>query len=377
MELYSPARTAATVSDNSLRPVTGVVPEGLVSLGIGEPDFPTPTSIVDAMCSALQAGYTNYGDFNGDPELRELIAHRTTQQTGAAISSNDVLITHGGSSAITATLMATVNPGDQVVIPEPTYSLYADIVRLIGAIPVFVPLTPQHQLDVEKVATAAKSARLLVLCNPGNPTGVILRKESLERLGRALEGTGCLVLADEAYADFDYNSTFVPCLAVPEIRERIVLCQTLSKTYSMTGWRVGYVIAPPGISGWIRQVHRGMNGSINAAVQRAAIVALTLGPSQVAEQIREYRKRKDYVLDRLRRIPGLRWVDPEGAFYVLVYYSDPVSSLDMVQRLRDHGVLVRAGNEYGPSGEGSIRLSFAAGQEILEVGMDRFAAALK
>ncbi|MDP9693850.1 UNVERIFIED_ORG: aspartate aminotransferase [Arthrobacter globiformis] len=371
MNLYRASAAIDRVLATSLRPVGGVAPAGAVSLSMGEPDFDTPAEIVQAAVEALHAGWTHYGDANGDPELRQHIAAEASDVSGQAVRPDSVLVTHGGSAAITATVLATVNPGERVVIPEPSYSLYPDAVRLAGGVPVFVPTRADNQLDVPALLDAAKDARLITLCNPVNPTGAVFSRASLEQLAEGLAGTDTLVLADEAYADLVYDDTFVSSLTIQPLRERLVYCQTLSKTYAMTGWRVGYIVAPPELIDSIRAVHRTMNSSVNAAAQRASLKALQLGPGISSSMLEAYRERRNYVVERLKNIPGVEFTEPKGAFYAFFRYPQPLPSPQMLDRFKQYGVILRAGSEYGPSGEGHLRLSFAADLDTLKAAIDR------
>jgi aspartate aminotransferase len=260
--LFQQSAAIARVARASLRPPGGVPPPGVISLAQGEPDFATPEPIAEALRRAVRDGYTRYGDMNGDPELREAIAQQASRIAGTRFTERSVLISHGGAAAITAAILATVNPGDRVVLPEPTYSLYLDSVQLAGGRAVFVPTRPDHHLDLGHLDAALDHARLTVLCNPVNPTGAVFDAAELDWLGRRLSGTDTLVLADEAYADIVYDGTrFTSTLSVPSLRERLIYVQTLSKTYAMTGWRVGYAVAGEPIASAIRQVHRTMNGA--------------------------------------------------------------------------------------------------------------------
>ncbi|MFE4542289.1 pyridoxal phosphate-dependent aminotransferase [Arthrobacter sp. NPDC056727] len=338
---------------------------------MGEPDFATPREIIDAAVEALHDGWTHYGNLNGDPELRQCIADLVSAESGRHVGPEAVLVSHGGAAAITATILATVNPGEKVVIPEPTYSLYPDAVRLAGGEPVFVPTRADNQLDVPALLAEAQGARLITLCNPVNPTGAVFSQASLEELAEGLRGTDTLVLVDEAYAHMVYDEGFVSALAIPALQERLVYCQTLSKTYAMTGWRMGYVVAPDGIVESIRAVHRTMNSSVNAAAQRASLKALQLGPGISSEMLAAYRERRNYVVERLKNISGVEFTEPTGAFYAFFRYPQALPATVMLNRLKDHGVVLRAGSEYGPSGEGHLRLSFAADLDTLKIALDR------
>lgn len=371
MNLYTPSTAISRVTAASLRPAGAAAPAGAVSLSMGEPDFDTPPEIVAAAVEALLDGWTHYGNLNGDPELRQCISGLVSAESGRAVDPESVLVSHGGAAAITATILATVNPGDKVVIPEPTYSLYPDAVRLAGGGPVFVPTRSDNQLDVPALLEAAKGARLITFCNPVNPTGAVFSRESLEQLAEGLQGTDTLVLADEAYAHMVYDDGFVSALGIPALQDRLVYCQTLSKTYAMTGWRAGYVVAPAGIAEAIRAVHRTMNSSVNAAVQRASLKALQLGPGVSSDMLAAYRERRDYVVERLKDMPGVEFTEPTGAFYAFFRYPQALPATVMLEKFRDYGVILRAGSEYGPSGEGHLRLSFAADLGTLKTALDR------
>jgi aspartate aminotransferase len=365
------------VARASLRPAGGLQPPGTLSLAQGEPDFPTPEPIVEALLRALRDGYTRYGDMNGDPELREAIAEFATRVSGEPHSHRSVLVSHGGAAGITAAILATVNPGDKVVIPEPTYSLYLDAVELAGGHPVFVPTLADHHLDFDRLAMSLVGARMVIICNPVNPTGAVFGSAELQRLAEHLAGTQTLLLADEAYADIVYDGqAFTSTLAVESLRERLIYTQTLSKTYAMTGWRIGYVVAPEPITAAIRHVHRTMNSSVNAAVQRAALAAIRLGPGLAAPMLSAYQERRDYLTARIAKMERLDAIEPAGAFYVFARYLSALPAADVTDRLLAGGVAVRSGPEFGPSGECHLRLSFATNLETLEGGLDRIEAVL-
>ena len=369
---FQPSAAISRVAAASLRPPGGLAPAGAISLAQGEPDFPTPEPVIEALCQAARGGYTRYGDMNGDPELRAAIAERASRIAGAPYSERAVLVSHGGAAAITAAILATVNPGDRVILPEPTYSLYLDAVQLAGGRPVFVPTRPDRHLDPGPLAAELTGAAMVVLCNPVNPTGAVFSAAELDWLGQQLAGTDTLVLADEAYADIVYDGQpFTSMLAVPSLRERLIYVQTLSKTYAMTGWRVGYAVAAPDITAAIRHVHRTMNSAVNAAVQRAALAAISIGPSLAEPMLAAYQERRDFVAGRIAALDGLDATRPAGAFYSFARYASPRPAAEVTAKLLAGGVVVRSGPEFGPSGEGHIRLSFATSMDNLREGLDR------
>src|SRR5487761_1880047 len=375
--LFQQSAAIARVARASLRPPGGMVGPGVISLAQGEPDFATPEPIAEALCRAVRDGYTRYGDMNGDPELREAIAQQASRIAGTPFTERSVLVSHGGA-AITAAILATVNPGDRVVLPEPTYSLYLDAVQLAGGRAVFVPTRPDRHLDLGALDAALDGARLTVLCNPVNPTGAVFGAAELGWLGARLAGTDTLVLADEAYADLVYDDAeFTSTLAMPSLRERLIDAQTFSKSFAMTGWRVGYAVAAEPVAAAIRQVHRTMNGAVNSAVQRAALEAIRIGPVLAAPMLRAYAERREFVTKRIAAMDCLDATRPDGAFHSFARYSSALPAAEVTARLLAGGVAVRSGPEFGPSGEGHIRLPFATSLQNLEEGLDRIETVLK
>jgi aspartate aminotransferase len=374
---FSTSAAVRRVEQASLRAVMGPAPADVVSLAMGEPDFDTPAPVVAAGIEALQSGATHYVDQNGDPELRTAIADSIADATGVRFAPSDVLVTHGATAGLGAVMLGVIDPGDRVVIPEPCYSLYPDLVRLAGGEPVFVPCGPDLHWDFDALTAALPHARMIVFSNPCNPTGIVHTRAELEHLSAALHGTSTLVVADEAYDSivFDGNH-FAAALTIPGLAERTVYCQTLSKTYAMTGWRLGYLAGPTEVIAAASRVHRTFNGSVNAAVQRAAIAAIQHGPDLAEPMRAAFRERRDVIAKRVADIPGLWAPEPEGAFYVFVRYDLPLPSTEVTAALKDAGVLVRAGAEYGPSGEGALRLSFAASVDDINTALDRIAEVL-
>ncbi|MDQ2836480.1 MAG: pyridoxal phosphate-dependent aminotransferase [Actinomycetota bacterium] len=369
---FIPSAAVERIRRASARPTGGLLPSSVVSLAMGEPDFDTPPEVVQAAIEALNSGWTRYGDLNGDPELRALIADQVSAVAASPFAADQVLVTHGGSAGLAASILAVVSPGDRVVLPDPTYSMYADQVELAGGTVVPVPILPDGHLDFEALAPALRGARLFAFCNPGNPTGAVFDAAELRRLGELIEGTETLVLADEAYADFVYDGKpFCSALSIPALAENLIYCQTLSKTYAMTGWRIGYLVAPRPVVAAIGCVHRSLNASINAATQRAALTALRLGPELSRPMLAEYQRRRDFSYQRLRQIPGLSLAAPEGAFYAFARYNVELPSIEVVRRLIEHGVAVRAGREFGRNGERHLRISFAASLAALDEGLSR------
>lgn len=362
---------AARIAAHSLRPANRPGPD-VISLASGDPDFETPPYIRAALIEAINAGYTHYVDNQGDPELRAAIAASLRGRGAGHLAAADVLVTHGASGAISAAFLALIDPGDRVIIPEPTYSVYADVLRLIGAEPVLVPTDPAFHLDFDRLEAVSAGARMMVICNPNNPVGVVYRRDELERLAALAERCDLFVFSDEAYEHLVFdNVEFTSSLAIPELQHRLIYCASLSKTYAMTGWRVGYLAGPTWIVREATRMHRSVNNALNASVQRAALAALTT-PSDWPERMRlEYQARREIILDMLRTDPAFEFTVPEGAFYTFIRNPIGLTSAQMVEMALEYGVAIRSGAEYGPSGEGFFRITFATGRDQLIEGLRR------
>ncbi|WP_399888249.1 pyridoxal phosphate-dependent aminotransferase [Streptomyces sp. BBFR51] len=372
MTAASPAFRIEELRRLSRRPALAPAPPGAVSLAMGEPDFPTPPPVIEAAVAALRQGHTHYADQKGLRELRAALASRLPAHPGRTWSADDVVVTHGATAALAAVVFATVGPGDRVVVPEPAYSLYADLVVLAGGTVDFVPLGPDLHWDLDALAAALPGAAMVIFSNPSNPTGIVHGEQELKALGDLLDGSDVLVVSDEAYHRLVYpGHELTSALAVESLRDRTVYVQTFSKTYAMTGWRVGYLTGPREVVDAAAHVHRTLNGSLNTAVQHAALAALELPDGVVDAMVDRYRGRRELVVEHLSDVPGLHLVPPEGAFYGFVRYDADLTSEAVARELAERKVMVRAGAEYGPSGEGHIRISFAASEDDLRTGLAR------
>ena len=349
------------------------VPRGdIAHLDAGDPDFETPAHIRRALADAVESGATHYSGPFGDPRLRALLAERLSRRGAARFDESQVIVTHGGSGGLGAAFLACLDRGDRVVIPDPTYSLYADQVRLAGGVPVFVRLDMDFRLDIEALDAACRGARMLVVCNPCNPTGVVFRADEMEAIGRIACEHDLLVLVDEAYDAIVFEGTrFVSGLEVDALAERLLYCNTFSKTYAMTGWRIGYVAAPSELAHAVGKMHVTLHGPMNTAVQRAAIAALTGPQDCVDTMVREYARRREILLEHMHGVPGVEVCEPQGTFYAFLRYPQHVDSVTMRQRALDAGVSVRPGSEFGDGGEGHLRLAFTADEATLETGLAR------
>ncbi|MCC6176420.1 MAG: pyridoxal phosphate-dependent aminotransferase [Chloroflexi bacterium] len=352
---------------------------GVIPMQQGDPDFPTPHFVVEALNDAVEAGYTHYAPFQGDLQLRAVVAEQLSTRTGKTWTAADITITQGGSGAIYGAMVAYLNPGDEILIPDPNFSLYGDVALSIGAQATYVPSTSDFHLDLDAIRAAARpNTKMIVLCNPCNPTGAVLHREEVEALAALCIEKDWLILADEAYDHLVFDGRkHVSVLDLPEIEDRILFCQTFSKTFAMTGWRLGFLAARNGMSANGMMVHRTAVGAVNSAVQRAGLIALTTPTDAPERMLEEYAHRRQMLDEILSGAEGLSWRKPEGTFYAFVKYQADLSAKEMTAFLLERGIAVRSGTEFGPHGEGYVRLSFATSRENIRAGAQRLAAAAK
>lgn len=363
----------------SSRPASlgGDVP-GAISLAMGESTEPTPGAVVSAAIASLNAGRTRYARISGSPSLRTAVAAAFQAEGCAGIDVDHVVITHGASAGLAAAILASINPGDCVLLPEPTYSLYADQVAMAGGHVRWVPNGAGGRPRLDALRAALPGCALLVMCNPSNPSGYVLDADELAAIVQLAAANGVRVIFDEAYRDLVFDgvafSSSAPLVAA---HPHVICCGTFSKSFAMTGWRLGWLLAAKPIADAINLVHRTVNGPLNTFVQEAAISAFDLPPKYLRGFVSELRARRDLVCSYLGEIPGTTVTAPRGAFYAFPRIDRGMTSAELTSRLADAGVLVRSGSEYGPSGEGHIRISFALDTARLTEGMERIANCLQ
>lgn len=346
---------------------------GLAALHKGDPCFPTPEHIRNAEHAAMRDGYTRYAPSQGDDELRAAIARRMSTRPAREWQAAEVLVTAGATEALYCALTAYLDPGDEALVFDPTYSLYAPIIRQTGAEPVSVGMTPQFRLDPERLRRAVTSkTKLMIVTTPANPTGVVFTREELEELANVAMRAGILVVADEVYDRITFGCEHVSVLELPQLQDRLIYVNSFSKTYAMTGWRLGWVAALAGLLEPVSTIHGNVITTVHAATQRAGIAALLDTQDPVEEMLRGYGRRRAELIDGLRAIDGVRVIEPEGAFYVFAAVEGSVGRMRSSRLARDllaHGVAVRSGTEYGAAGEGWIRLSYSADLDHIRRGV--------
>jgi aspartate aminotransferase len=382
-------RPAARVADLRPTAVNAVLKEvrqlqasgrDLVSLMRGQPDTPTPAHIVEAARVSLAAGRTGYPDNQGEPGLRRAVAERLARDHGLGYDPDrEVLVTDGATLGLSTALAALVGPGDDVLLPDPIYDAYASPIRLWGARPVAVPSSVREgrfcfgREDLENANRP--SARAVLINTPWNPVGTVLTRRELQDVVEFAEAHDLAVVSDEIYEGLVYDGHVhvSPASLSPEARRRCVVVNSLSKSYAMTGWRVGYCAGPAEIIAAMALLLQQSSRGPATFVQDAAECALRSDQSCVRRMAEEYQARRDLVLDRLRGVPGVEPLVPEGGLFVMVDTRGLGRPSDEVRRflLHEAGVVVIHGAAYGPGGEGTLRVSFAAGGEALERGLGR------
>ena len=351
----------------------------------GEPDFDTPERIKEAAYQALQDGYTHYPPPEGYPDLRRAIADRARVDTGLVVDPDaEVLVTNGASLGLYLAIAAVVEDGDEVLITDPGYGAYAMLIESAGGTVVRVPCSADggvSTLDLDALERAiTPKTKAFVYCNPDNPTGRLMGETTLRRIGELAVAHGFLLISDEVYHAFSYGEKPVSLASLdPAFWERSIVVNSFSKTYAMTGWRVGFNLAPKHLMSAMRKMNAIAGRAAAAFVQRAAITALQGGDDEIAAMTTAYEARRDRMLARLATIPGIRMTRPDGAFYVFVDVRDYAHDTRAFARtlLTRGRVVLTPGEYYGPAGAGHLRFSFASAPEVIDRGLDGFAHALE
>ena len=338
--------------------------DDVISLGVGEPDFTTPWHIRSAGIYSLEKGRTWYTSNDGLAELREEIARYLARRFGISYRPKDeIIVTVGGSEAIDITIRALINPDDEVIIPQPSFVCYYPLTELAGGRPVVVEThaADGFRLTAEAVRRAiTPRTRLLILPYPNNPTGAVMNRRELEEIAGVLEGTDIMVLADEIYAELTYGGEHVSFPSVGNMRERTILVGGFSKSYAMTGWRLGYACGPAPVMEYLHKIHQYAVMCAPTASQYAAIEALKNGDEDIRRMAEEYDIRRRFLVEELQKM-GLACFEPRGAFYVFPSVTGTgLSSEEFAERLlREQKVAVIPGNAFGDCGEGFVRISYS------------------
>ena len=347
-----------------------------ISLGIGEPDFVTPWHIRDAGIYSLEKGFTKYTGNAGMAELRREIAAYLARRFDLHYDfASQIVVTVGGSEAIDLTLRCLLNPGDEVIIPVPSFVCYGPLASMAGGVPVYVELKAENEfrLTPEQLKAAiTPKTKVLVLPFPSNPTGGIMSRPDLEAIAEVLRGTDIMVISDEIYAELTYGQRHVSMANLTDMYERTVVVNGFSKSHAMTGWRMGYVCAPQPVIAAMTKLHQFGIMSAPTTSQYAAIEAMRNGDKDIEHMREEYDSRRRYLVENLNRI-GLTCFEPKGAFYVFpCIKSSGLTSEEFCERfLMEEKVAVIPGTAFGPGGEGFVRACYAASMKDIAEAVSR------
>ncbi len=348
----------------------------IIHLEIGEPDFDTPANIRDAAKKALDDGHTHYGPSAGIPALREAIATEIGRSRGIEVSPAQVVVVPGGKPIIFFSLLACVNPGEEVIYPNPGFPIYESVINWIGAKAVPLPMREANSfgIDVSELETLiSPRTSFLILNSPANPTGAVATGEQLARIAELAIEHDFIVLADEIYSRIIYGGEHLSLLTFPGMAERLILLDGFSKIYAMTGWRLGYGVMPEKLAFWVGRLMTNSNSCTASFTQIAGIEALTGPQDEVRAMVAEFERRRDFIVSGLNKIDGFSCLQPEGAFYVFpnITALGRTSKELEIYFLEECGVAMLTGTSFGALGEGYIRLSYANSVENITEALHR------
>ena len=355
----------------------------VIHFEIGRPDFDTPDYIKNACIESLKQGDVFYTSNYGDMELRRAIAEKLEKQNHITYRAEEILVTVGLSEAIFDLLCTILDEEDEILVPDPVWMNYVNVPRLLGAVPVSYRLREENgwQMDLDEIrGKITKKTKALVLVTPNNPTGSILSEENLLELSRLAQENDFLVVADGGYERLvDDGNTHVSIASLPGMKERTVTLNGMSKTYSMTGWRLGYAAAPEEFVAAMNKIHQHNVTCAPSFVQKASIAALREETNEVEVMVKEYQRRRDYAVKAINEVPGLSCQCPEGAFYIFINAKPlGMSSEELAGYLLESaGIALVPGSVFGESGEGYLRMSFANSYENIVEGTKRLADAVR
>ncbi|MEM2367109.1 MAG: pyridoxal phosphate-dependent aminotransferase [Candidatus Bathyarchaeia archaeon] len=355
----------------------------IIHLEIGEPDFDTPQNIKEAAVKALYAGYTHYVPAAGIPELREAIAEYISKTRKIPVDPEEVVVTPGAKPIMFFAILACVERGDEVLYPNPGFPIYESMINFVGAKPVPIPLKEENdfRLDHEYVkAKITKKTKMIILNSPENPTGGVLTKEDLKVIADCIaKRDDVIVLSDEIYSRIIYEGTHESIASLPGMKEKTIILDGFSKTYAMTGWRLGYGVMRKDLAEKITQLMINSNSCTCAFVQLAGVEALKGPQDSVDKMVAEFKKRREIIVSGLNNIKGITCKKPKGAFYVFPNIKEVGKTAKEFSDylLNEAGVAVLPGTSFGKYGEGYLRISFANSIENIKKALDRISKAIE
>ena len=348
----------------------------IVHLEIGEPDFATPKHIVEAAKQALDQGWTHYGPVQGLPELREAIASYICQTRGVRVTAENVCVVPGGKPIIFFPMLALLEPGDEVIYPNPGFPIYESMINFLGAKPVPIPLIEERgfSFDLDRLRDSlSPKTKLLILNSPHNPTGGLIPAADIQAIAEMVRDRDLIVLADEIYSRIYFDEAPLSITTFPGMLEKTILLDGFSKTYAMTGWRMGYGVMPEWLAQAVNKLMVNSNSCTASFTQRAGIAALTGPQDAVTAMVKEFRRRRDAFCAGLNALPGFRCAIPGGAFYAFPNITGTGLASDTLadRLLQEAGVAGLSGTAFGAYGEGYVRFSIANSYENLMTAVER------
>lgn len=348
----------------------------IVHMEIGEPDFPTAPHIIEAAKQALDAGYTKYGPTQGDPELREAIAAHLSETRGIPVSESQVVVTPGAKPILFFSMLALLEPGDEAMYPDPGFPIYGSMVRYTGATPVPLPLVEERgfSLDLDYFrAKLSDRTKLIILCSPQNPTGGAIPEEDVRAIAEMVRDRDLIVLSDEVYSRIWFDEKPFSIASLDGMAEKTILLDGFSKTFSMTGWRMGYAALPQWLVAPVCLLQVNSASHTSSFSQRAGIAALQGPQGAVDTMVAEFKRRRDLIVDGLNSIPGFSCKKPAGAFYVFPNIKETgIPCKPLADRILDEaGVACLEGTSFGEFGEGYLRFSYATAYDQIELAIER------
>ncbi len=353
----------------------------IIHLEIGEPDFDTPRNIVDAAIKALNDGFTHYGPSAGMPETRKVFADFINKDRGVNIGPENIVVTPGAKPILFFSILALVDAGDEVVYPNPGFPIYESVINFVGAKPVPIPLREEKEFsfDLEEMKEIVnEKTKLIIINSPHNPTGGSLTPEDMKGVAELAVKYDAWILSDEVYSKMVYDGKHVSIYDYPEVMDRTILLEGHSKTYAMTGWRLGYASMPEELAGQIAKIQTNSNSCTASFIQKAGIEAITGTQDESHKMMAEFKARRDMFVEGLNELPGFKCLKPKGAFYVFPNITGTgMKSKEIEEYLLDKaGVAGLSGTSFGSYGEGYLRFSYANSQENLNRALELIREAL-
>jgi aspartate/methionine/tyrosine aminotransferase len=350
--------------------------KSIIHMEIGEPDFPTPQNIVEAGRQALADGWTKYGPTQGDPELREVIAEVVSETRGIQVTDENVVVTPGGKPVLFFPLLALLEPGDEVLYPNPSFPIYESVIRYCGATPVPLPLVEERgfSIDIDMLREKlSPRTKMLIINSPQNPTGGVIPEDDIRAIADIVRDHDIMVLSDEVYSNIYFDRKPFSIASLQGMAEKTIILDGFSKTYSMTGWRMGYGVMPKWLVAGVCLLMVNCVSHTSSFSQRAGLEALSGPQDAVKEMVAEFKRRREVIVEGFNRIPGFSCTTPGGAFYAFPNIKETgVPSDELADRiLNEAGVACLTGTSFGTWGEGYLRFSYAAALDQIHEALDR------